>query len=145
MRYLNGGVSTPLEPANPRASPYLMPRGSEPEVWAIVKRETGSFVGWVALFIDGDTAEIGYRLCRVCWGQGYATEAARAIVADAFERIDVQYIKAMTMAVNTPSRRVMEKLGMRHTQTRHLDWSAPLPGVEEGEVEYVLERHHWRP
>ena len=145
MRYLNGGVPTPLEPVDPDASPYLMPRGSEREVWAVVARENGSMAGWVALFVDDGTAELGYRFFRAFWGRGYATEAARAVISDAFERVGVVRIKALTMAVNTRSRRVMEKLGMRYTETHFVDWSNPLPGVEEGEVEYVLDRHSWRP
>lgn len=145
MRHLNGGVPTPLEPVDPDASPYLMPRGSEREVWAVVARESGSLAGWVALFVDDGTAEIGYRFFRAFWGRGYATEAARAVISDAFERAGVVRITALTMAVNTRSRRVMERLGMRHTETRAVHWSDPLPGAEEGEVEYALERQSWCP
>lgn len=144
MRYLNGGVPTPLEPTDPDSSPYLMPRGSEREVWAAVERESGSFTGWVALFLDGETGELGYRFCRAFWGRGYAIEAAGAVVSDTFSRGGVMRIKAVTMAVNTRSRSVMEKLGMRHTQTYRVDWKDPLPGAEQGEVEYVIERHRWR-
>ena len=151
MRHLNGGVPTPLEPVDPDASPFLMPRGSEPEVWAVVERESGTLTGWVALFVDsgtnGDdsTAELGYRFFRAFWGRGYATEAARAVISDAFLRAGVVRITALTMAVNTRSRRVMERLGMRHTETRAVEWSDPLPGAGEGEVEYVLECASWRP
>ena len=145
MRYLNGGVPTPLEPVDPDAVSFLMPRGGEPEVWAVVERESGSLAGWVALFVDDGTGELGYRFFRAFWGRGYATEAARAVISDAFERVGVVRIKALTMAVNTRSRRVMERLAMRHTETRIVDWSDPLPGIEEGEVEYVLERDSWRP
>ncbi len=144
MLHLNGGLPTPLEPVDPDSSPYLMPRGGEPEVRAVVVREDGAVAGWVGLFLDGETAEIGYRFFRAHWGQGYATEAVSAVIADAFERLGVVRIKALTMAVNTGSRRVMEKLGMRHTQTHLVDWSDPLPGAEQGEVEYVLERQDWR-
>jgi RimJ/RimL family protein N-acetyltransferase len=146
MRYLNGGVPTPLEPVDPDASPYLMPRGSELEVWAVIARESGSLAGWAALFVDDDgTGELGYRFFRAFWGRGYATEAAGAVISDAFSRKEVVRIKALTMAVNTRSRRVMEKLGMRHTGTRFVNWSDTLPGVEDGEVEYILERHSWPP
>jgi len=145
MRYLNGGIPTPLEPVDPRSSPYLMPRGSEREVWAVLERESGSLAGWVALFIDNGTGELGYRFFRAFWGRGYATEAARAIITDAFAREGVLSIKALTMAANTRSRRVMDKLGMRHSATHFVSWSDPLPGVEDGEVEYVLDLHNWSP
>lgn len=151
MRYLNAGAPTPLEPVDANAASYLMPRGNEPEVWAVVARENGSLAGWVALFVDDGTdvddrtGELGYRFFRGFWGQGYATEAAKAVISDAFLRVGVMRIKGLTMAVNTRSRRVMEKLGMRHTETRSIDWPDPFPGVEEGEVEYILERDSWRP
>ena len=143
MRYLNGGLPTPLEPVDPDASPYLMPRGSEQGVWVVVERESGTFTGWVAIFVDGETAELGYRFCRAFWGRGYAVEATRAVVSDTFSRVGVKRIKAVTMAVNGRSRRVMEKLEMHHTRTYLVDWTEPLPGAEQGEVEYVIDRQSW--
>ena len=145
MRYLNGGLPTPLAPTDPGASSYLMPRGHEPEVRAVIVRESGDLAGWVGLYIDRVVAEIGYRFFRTHWGRGYATEAAKAVIADAFERQGVTRITALTMAVNTPSRRVMERLGMRHVRTLHPAYTDPIPGIEEGEVEYILERGDWRP
>ena len=121
-----------------------MPRGNEREVWAVIERETGSLTGWVALFVDGETGELGYRFFRTFWRRGFAIEAARAIISDAFSRPGIVRITAVTMAVNTRSRRVMEKLGMQHSRTYSVDWSDPLPGAEEGEVEYVIERPSWR-
>ena len=44
------------------------------------------------------------------------------------------------MAVNTRSRAVMERCGLRHVRTFHLDFDDPIPGSEEGEVEYELRR-----
>ncbi|MEZ5924047.1 MAG: GNAT family N-acetyltransferase [Hyphomicrobiaceae bacterium] len=140
MRYLNGGVPTPLVPADPQSSAYLMPRGAEPEVMAVIERDTGTLAGWIALFVEGEEAELGYRFYRSAWGQGYATEAAKAVISDAFARRDVTRIVALTMAVNTNSRRVMEKLGMRHAETCFPNFSEPIPGAEHGEVKYVLER-----
>lgn len=47
------------------------------------------------------------------------------------------------MAINLSSRRVMEKSGLVCIRTFHLDWEDPLPGMEQGEVEYALERVDW--
>jgi RimJ/RimL family protein N-acetyltransferase len=47
------------------------------------------------------------------------------------------------MAVNTGSRRVMEKAGLRYDRTVHLDWPEPLDGTDQGEVEYRLLRGEW--
>jgi RimJ/RimL family protein N-acetyltransferase len=49
------------------------------------------------------------------------------------------------MAVNTASRRVLEKAGLRYTRTAYLDWPDPLPGNEHGDVEYRLDRGDWAP
>ena len=113
----------------------------------------GELIGWFGLrpvtpsaaWIDhwpeappGDTAvvSLGYRLRRSAWGQGYATEGARALVARAFAELGVSRIVATTMAVNSGSRRVLEKAGLHYTRTVHLSWDDPLPGTEHGEVEY---------
>ena len=47
------------------------------------------------------------------------------------------------MAVNQGSRRVMEKIGMKHTRTDFLDFPDPIPGTEHGEVMYELSHSEW--
>ena len=47
------------------------------------------------------------------------------------------------MAVNSGSRRVMERAGPRYVRTFHLEWEHPLPGTEHGEVEYAVTRDEW--
>lgn len=138
MRFLNGGAPTPRIPeAGP--SSFLMPRGGEPGVWAGRDRAADAFVGWFSLR-DG---ELGYRLRRAAWGRGYATEGAAALLAHGFEALGLARIRGQTMAVNAASRRVMERLGMRHVRTFHLDFADPLPGSEQGEVEYAITREEW--
>jgi RimJ/RimL family protein N-acetyltransferase len=90
-------------------------------------------------------ASLGYRLRRSAWGQGYATEGARALVTRAFAELGVSRVVATTMAVNSGSRRVLEKAGLRYTRTVHRSWDDPLPGTEQGEVEYELRRSDWLP
>lgn len=82
------------------------------------------------------TVSIGYRLRRRYWGRGLATEAATAMVAMAFDHLGVSHAVATTMAVNQGSRRVLERVGFRHTRTVHLEWDEPLPGADQGEVVY---------
>jgi RimJ/RimL family protein N-acetyltransferase len=48
------------------------------------------------------------------------------------------------MAVNAPSRRVMERLGMRHVRSYVGSWDEPLVGWEQGEVVYEITRDEWR-
>jgi RimJ/RimL family protein N-acetyltransferase len=47
------------------------------------------------------------------------------------------------MAVNTASRRVMEKAGLRYVRTFHQDWPDEIDGDEQGDVEYALTRAEW--
>lgn len=143
MRFLNGGQPVP-EAGWPDAD-FLTPRGTEPEVMAARLRATGEFVGWFALFDDGDlcgarTAEVGYRLRRACWGQGYATEGVQALLVEAFERQAFDTVRAQTMATNLGSRRVLEKLGFAHVDTVFPDSLAHLAGGELGEVVYEIGR-----
>lgn len=143
MRHLNGG--RPVPEAGLTDSDFLTPRGAEPEVLAVHERTTGQFVGWFALFDDGlldgiKTAELGYRLRRAAWGQGFATEGARALVGEAFGYWGFDRVRAQTLAVNTGSRRVMEKAGFRHVETVFPNFPEPIDGAEQGEVVYEI----WR-
>jgi RimJ/RimL family protein N-acetyltransferase len=109
--------------------------------WVAERRTDHAFVGWFELRPrEPGEFEVGYRLKRVCWGQGLATEGTRALVAKAFTELGAARVMAQTMAVNAASRRVMEKVGLRYVRTFHLAWDDPLPGTEAGEVEYALDR-----
>lgn len=56
--------------------------------------------------------EIGWRLSSKHWGQGYATEAAKAVLHYAFTELDLNEIISFTVPANAKSRRVMEKIGL---------------------------------
>ena len=58
-------------------------------------------------------ADMGYELAPEFWGQGYATEAARAVVAFGFTELNVHRIEAACIADNAASARVMEKAGLK--------------------------------
>jgi RimJ/RimL family protein N-acetyltransferase len=127
--------------------------------WAAETRGGAAFLGWFGLRPVTPTAdamvrwpdaadqtgvaELGYRLRRSAWGHAYATEGATALVRLAFTELGVRKIVATTMAVNTGSRRVLEKAGLRYARTVHLDWPDPLDGNEHGDVEYRLLRADW--
>lgn len=78
--------------------------------------------------------EIGWRLARRYWGQGYAREAAQAAIADGFERIGLDEIVAYTVPVNRRSWGLMERLGMRRDPREDFDH----PACPEG---HPLRRH----
>lgn len=143
MRFLNGGEPTPLDGVDPDAD-FLMPRGGEAGIWVAVEKASGAFVGWFSLYDHGDgKAELGYRLRRTAWGQGYGSEGAKALVDFGFSQPGFVRIVANTMAVNRGSRRVMENAGLVYVRTVHFDWPDPLPGSEEGDVEYAITREAW--
>jgi ribosomal-protein-alanine N-acetyltransferase len=58
--------------------------------------------------------ELGYYLGRPAWGQGYATEAARACLRYGFETCRLPRVVAVVRTENQASRHVLEKLGLRH-------------------------------
>jgi RimJ/RimL family protein N-acetyltransferase len=98
-------------------------------LWAVEEKTTGTFVGYVGLAPATFEAhftpavEVGWRLDRSHWGQGYASEAARAAVADGFERIGLEEIVSFTAVINHRSERVMQKIGM--TRARSGDFDHP--------------------
>ncbi|WP_040406676.1 GNAT family N-acetyltransferase [Amycolatopsis nigrescens] len=148
MRFLTG-EPTPRAEIENEVLPGILHdyrRGREGR-WAAVERSTGEFLGRFALQPpeDGraDERELGYRLKSSAWGRGYATEGSLALIRKAFTELGTQRVWAQTMAVNTASRRVLERAGLKYVRTFHLHFDDPLPGTEQGEVEYELQRSDW--
>jgi RimJ/RimL family protein N-acetyltransferase len=142
MHFLNGGA-VDHETTDPRNVTFLMPRGTEPDVWTARRADGGAFVGWFCLSSEGNgVGEIGYRLRRDAWGKGFASEGALSLVNWGFQTAGFEKIVACTMAMNIGSRRVMEKIGMKYVRTVPFD-AAHFPGSEQGEVWYELTRSEW--
>jgi RimJ/RimL family protein N-acetyltransferase len=140
MRYLNGGHAVDHSQDNSDAT-FLMPRGTESYVWTARRLINDAFVGWFCLYPESDmVAELGYRLRRMDWGQGFASEGAAALIEWGFSNYGFDKIFASTMAVNLGSRRVMEKIGMKYVRTDFDEWPVPIPGSEFGEVKYEIRR-----
>lgn len=87
---------------------------------AVEEKASGDLVGVVGMapvkpeYPSAPGVEIGWRLARHHWGKGYASEAARAWLAHGFDNLGLAEIVAFTYVGNTPSRRVMERLGMHY-------------------------------
>ncbi|MFJ8208938.1 GNAT family N-acetyltransferase [Streptomyces sp. NPDC096033] len=97
----------------------------------------------IYVFVASWARLLGYRLNRPAWGRGYATEGARALIDKGFTELGVERVTANTMAVNTASRRVMEKSGLSFLRHFNGDWPEAIEGSEHGEVEYELTRAGW--
>jgi RimJ/RimL family protein N-acetyltransferase len=81
----------------------------------VVTRE-GDVLGGIGVDLGKpDVPEIGYWLGVPYWGQGYATEAARAVIDYAFEEFGSTELRAGARVVNPASRRVLEKCGFQWT------------------------------
>jgi RimJ/RimL family protein N-acetyltransferase len=108
--------------------------------WAVEIPGEAPFIGFVGLLRHTFAAhftpavEIAFRLDRRFWGRGYATEAARAALADGFRRLGLQEIVSMTVPANVRSIAVMERLGMTRDPADDFDH----PNVPEG---HPLRRH----
>jgi RimJ/RimL family protein N-acetyltransferase len=150
MRYVNGGIPVPREEIVHDFLPVFLSyyeRFDGYGFWAAIEKASGRFLGWFH-FRPGEGAgplepELGYRLHRFAWNQGYATEGARALVRKGFTELGVERVTAHAMAVNLGSRRVMEKTGLRLVRRLDHDWPVRIPADEHGEVEYALDRAQW--
>jgi RimJ/RimL family protein N-acetyltransferase len=60
-----------------------------------------------------------------------------------FDEVGLDRIIAQTIAVNAGSRAVMERVGLTYVRTFPSSVSAPVEGIEEGEVEYEMTREQW--
>lgn len=101
-------------------------------LWALEIAATGAFIGFTGLNpmpegVPGSGGvEVGWRLARAAWGQGYATEAAREALHVGLVEVGLPEVWSITAVVNTPSQAVMERLGMvRVAEFEH-------PAVPEG-------------
>lgn len=85
-------------------------------VFGVVLESTGQLIGTIGLAaIDADQgcAEMGFWIGVDWWGQGYATEAARAVLRHGFEALGLNRIYAHHMTKNPASGRVLAKIGMK--------------------------------
>ncbi len=151
MRYL--GRPAPREVLRDEIIPFhrdVYKRLDRLGTWAAETAGNGEFLGWFHFRPgpggDITNVDLGYRLRRAAWNQGYATEGSRALITMGFTSIGVQRVFAHTMTVNVASRRVMEKCGL--TLVRMTPYEGPdadiIEGAEHGEVEYALTRPEWQ-
>lgn len=99
---------------------HTMERECGYALWAIEAKATGDFVGQSGLIPAegiGPEVEIAYHFAKSCWGKGYATEAAIAVLAHGLDRLGLERIIAIVMPGNVASCRVVEKAGMRFEGT----------------------------
>ncbi len=92
--------------------------------WALIEKSTNNFLGWSGLKImkeltnnHKDYCDIGYRLIRKYWGNGFATESAKASLDYGFEILKLKEIFGSADRNNIASRNVLEKVGLKYIET----------------------------
>ena len=135
MRFSSGPYS--LE----QSEGWLAEAVSKGQPWAVCD-QSGHLLGYCGLFaldnINGRAEiELGYRFLPEHWGQGLASEAARAVVQDALPGQGLDRIISLIDPDNAASRRVAEKLGMT------VEAQAMMPGYDHPDLVYSLEA--WPP
>ena len=84
--------------------------------WAVINNSTHEFIGWCGLryVADKNEYDVGYRLNKIFWNKGYATEAAKACIDIGFIKFNIKRIIGNVMKENIGSIRVLEKIGMTY-------------------------------
>lgn len=133
MRWLGGPLARPASDALvARFEASWRERGFGPFAVEIPGR--ARFAGFVGLAVPAFEAsfapcvEIGWRLAREFWGQGYASEAARACLVLGFRELGLDEIVSFTAVGNEASRRVMERIGMLRDRAHDFDHPSLAPG-----------------
>jgi len=118
MRFLGSGMTGRTRAECEDAITRLVQRADEEPGYGLLHarlRDGGGFVGGCGLFrVPGrDDIELAYRLPHARWGQGFATEMARAVLVHGLERLGLARIVGLTWPQNVASQRVLEKIGMQ--------------------------------
>jgi RimJ/RimL family protein N-acetyltransferase len=119
-------------------------------LWALELREDGRFMGFTGLSVPSFEAsftpavEVGWRLARWAWGNGYATEAATAALDFGFARAGLEEVVSFTSVENARSQAVMKRLGMTHDPTDDFEHpKIPLGHRLRPHVLYRINRQQW--
>jgi RimJ/RimL family protein N-acetyltransferase len=103
-------------------------------LWAVEELTTGRFIGFTGLNVADFEApflpatEIGWRLRRDAWGHGYASEAARGVLAVAFDDLELDGLVSFTAVSNVRSQAVMRRIGMSTDPSEDFDHPAIAAG-----------------
>jgi len=117
--------------------------------WAVELRATGEFIGFIGLSVPrrqlpfSPCVEIGWRLKRAAWGQGYAIEGAAACLRIGFEQLGLDEIVSFTALTNRPSEAVMQRIGMRRAAADFDHPALPQGHALQRHCLYTISRAQW--
>ena len=126
MRYINGGIPSTLayitEESIPRILAYYE-SGDKYGYWAALEKPSNRFIGWfhfrpsLEKQRENYGIELGYRLARSFWGQGYATEGSKALLRKGFLELGTTHVFAIAVPENVASIQVMKKIDLTYQTT----------------------------
>jgi len=98
--------------------------------FAADRLDTGKFIGFIGMcrqdYLTDRPAftDIGWRLKQAAWGKGFATEGAKACLAFAFEKLNLERVYSVCSLINVKSENVMQKIGMH----KEMEFKHPVLG-----------------
>ena len=115
--------------------------------WAIREKASGRIVGNISLEPDNrrdgvNSKELGYSLAKDCWGKGYMTEAAKAVINYGFEKLNLVIMAIFTAPVNKRSQRVIEKCGFTYEGTIRMAYHTFID-VDRDSMGFSMTRAEW--
>ena len=150
MHFITGGRTTSREEIEKDFLPAVLScyeRFDGYGFWVTIEKPSSDFLGWFHFRppegAPANEPELGFRLRKMAWGKGFATEGSRALIHKGFTEFGVRRVTAYAMTVNKASRNVMEKSGLTLVRIFHQEWPDVIEGSEFGDVEYALTRDDW--
>lgn len=117
--------------------------------WAVELKSSNDFIGFVGLNSPAvklpfsPCVEIGWRLSKKYWGNGYATEAAQVSLRYAFEQLSLDEVVSFTSVINSPSRAVMKRINMSNVSQNFDHPSVPKENKLKEHVLYKITKKAW--
>jgi putative acetyltransferase len=120
---------------------------AEKNTWAIREKESNKIVGSISLLFDRrredvNSREMGYSLAKDCWGKGYMTEAARALMDYGFEKYNLVVMSICTSPANKRSQRVIEKCGFKYEGLQRRGYHI-YDGSDRDNLMFSILREEW--
>ena len=120
-------------------------------IWAVENKKDGALIGFAGLrrferpgHPLGPCIEAAWRFARAVWGQGYASEAARAAFVDGFKRCGIPMITGWAPVINLRSQGVMQRIGMTRRPDRDFDYPTLAPeNPLRPHVVFTADRRTW--
>lgn len=118
-------------------------------LWAVETKKEKKFIGFVGLHKPTYTlpvspcVEIGWRLAKEYWGNGYAIEAAEESLKFAFEALNLGEVYSFTPVLNARSRSVMKRLNMSDTKNNFEHAIIPEGHPLREHLLYIISKERW--